>query len=385
MKTHRSAAAVLAVLIAVGSWVIVGSGQQSGAPGGLTNQAPAPGGANQLPLQLEPLGSSGEAIYPAVEGWGPHKDGTNVMLVGYFNRNKDQELDIPIGPNNRIDPGGPDYGQPTHFELGRQYGVFAIPVPKDFGTKKLTWTLTANGQTASVQLWLNPAYWVDHFKHAASGNEPPVVKFAPDGPEQTGPPRGIMQTLSGVPWGPVELKLWAADQKATYDPEEGLSAAARGRGRGRGGDPAATGADPARGSDPAAAGRGDAARGRGRGRGDDAPTAIIGSQIITAGGGRGGGGGGGGAAGRGNTPPADIRVSWHKHRGPGDITYDHDEIRLQNDGDPKLFVEAKTNGYFSEPGEYIVRGQINDASGNGGGGDLCCWTTVFVRVNIKAK
>ena len=85
------------MLIAVGSWVIVGSGQQS-APGALTNQAPKPGGPNQLPLQLEPLGSSGEAVYPAFEGWGPHKDGTNVILVGYFNRNKDQVLDIPDWP-----------------------------------------------------------------------------------------------------------------------------------------------------------------------------------------------------------------------------------------------------------------------------------------------
>ena len=83
-----------------------------------------------------------------------------------------------------------------------------------------------------------------------------------------------MQTLTGIPYGPVELKLWAADQKATYDPEEGLSPAARSRGRS--GDPAARGADPA-------AGRGDAARGRGRG--SDAPVAIIGSQVITAGGG----------------------------------------------------------------------------------------------------
>jgi hypothetical protein len=369
MKSHRSAAAGLAVLIAVGSWVIVGSGQQS-APGALTNQAPKPGGPNQLPLQLEPLGSSGEAVYPAFEGWGPHTDGTNVILVGYFNRNKDEVLDIPVGPNNRIEPGGPDQGQPTHFELARNYGVFSIAVPKDFGNKKLTWTLVANGQTAAVQLSLNPPYWVNHFKNPGTGNEPPVVKFAPDGPTSTGPPRGIMQTLTGIPYGPVELKLWAADQKATYDPEEGLSPAARSRGRG--GDPAARGADPA-------AGRGDAARGRGRG--SDAPVAIIGSQVFTAGGGRGGGAAGRGAAG----PPADIRVTWHKHRGPGDITYDTDEIRLQNNGDPKLFVEAKTNAYFSEPGEYIVRGQINDQTGNGGGGDLCCWTNVFVRVNIKPE
>ena len=29
---------------------------------------------------LEPLGSTGEAVYPAFEGWGPFKDGTNVLL-----------------------------------------------------------------------------------------------------------------------------------------------------------------------------------------------------------------------------------------------------------------------------------------------------------------
>ena len=40
--------------------------------------------------------------------------------------------DIPIGPNNRIEPGGPDMGQPTHFLPGRQYGMFSIPVPREF-------------------------------------------------------------------------------------------------------------------------------------------------------------------------------------------------------------------------------------------------------------
>ncbi len=164
MKTHRSAAAGIAALIAVASWVVVGSGQQPGGAGRSTNQAPAPSpaGPNQLPLQLEPLGESGEAIYPAFEGWGPHKDGTDVLLLGYFNRNKDQVLDIPIGPNNRIEPGGPDQGQPTHFELGaRTTACSRFRVPKDFGTKKLTWTLVANGQTAACSSGrTRPTGWI---------------------------------------------------------------------------------------------------------------------------------------------------------------------------------------------------------------------------------
>ena len=87
---------------------------------------------------------------------------------------------MPIGPDNRIEPAGPDYGQPTHFLSGRQWGVFAITVPKDFGTKKLTWTLTANGHTSTVQLWLNPKYWIDFYKNGANGNEPPRIKFSAD-------------------------------------------------------------------------------------------------------------------------------------------------------------------------------------------------------------
>ena len=152
----------------------------------------------RAPLVLEPLGAKGEAIFPALEGWGPDKNGDNLILLGYYNRNKTQELDIPIGPDNRIEPGGPDYGQPTHFYAGRQHGVFAIKVPKDFGTQKLTWTVTANGQTSSISFWLNPPYWVSFYKHPANGNEPPIVKLLRDGPTMTGPPAGTAQTLSGT-------------------------------------------------------------------------------------------------------------------------------------------------------------------------------------------
>ena len=96
---------------------------------------------------MEPLKDSGTNIYPAFEGWYQNADGTYTLLIGYYNRNKKEVLDIPIGPENKIEPGGPDQGQPTHFEVGRGWGTIAIKVPKDFGDKKLVWTLTANGKT----------------------------------------------------------------------------------------------------------------------------------------------------------------------------------------------------------------------------------------------
>ena len=104
----------------------------------------------------EPVTNSGGPIYATFEGWGPLKDGTNALLLGYFNRNRTQAVDIPIGPDNSIEPGGPDYGQPTHFLTGRQYGMFAITVPKDFGNKKLTWTINANGHKTAVTFWMKP-------------------------------------------------------------------------------------------------------------------------------------------------------------------------------------------------------------------------------------
>ncbi len=341
MLSHRPAAAALAAALVMGAWALAARVQQPPV------QSPLPGA---------PLGIRGEAIYPALEGWGPHKDGQTVIMIGYSSRNRDQTLDIPVGPNNRIEPGGPDYGQPTRFEPGRHYGVFAIAVPKDFGQKKLTWTLVANGQTATVQFWLNPPYWVDFFKNPATGNTPPVIRFAPGGPEWVGPPHRIAQTLTGTVGTPVPLRLWASDKPSTYDPYEGLGgAAARGRGAGGRG----------RGVDPPAA-RGDAPR--------DPP-----NFDLTAAAGR----TGGGRPPRPSGPQPDITVTWKVHRGPGAVTFADSVIRLDTKGDSNAVLEASTTGTFSQPGEYILRAQVNDATGDGGGGDLCCWTNAHVRVTVK--
>src|SRR5262245_63671206 len=107
-------------------------------------------GAPQLPL--EPAKERGNSITGAFEGWYKNDDGTFTLLVGSYNRNTRQTLEIPLGPNNRIEPGGPDLGQPTVFEPRRSWGVFTIVVPKDFGTKKYTWSITANGETTSIPI-----------------------------------------------------------------------------------------------------------------------------------------------------------------------------------------------------------------------------------------
>ena len=167
----------------------------------------------QQELVMEPLKDSGLNVYPAFEGWYQNPDGTYTLLIGYYNRNKKQILDVPIGPQNRIEPGGPDQGQPTHFLVGRGWGTTAIKVPKDFGTKKLTWTLTTNGKTVTIPFGLTKGYQIEPFLDAAMGNKPPTFKFEPTSPSLTGPPQALAQAfaVSAAAGEPVPLTVWITD------------------------------------------------------------------------------------------------------------------------------------------------------------------------------
>lgn len=161
-------------------------------------------------LPLEPTHESGSSITGAFEGWFQNPDGSYGLLLGYFNRNLRQEIDIPIGPENRIEPGGPDRGQPTHFLVGRQWGMFVIKVPRDFGDNKITWTIVANGQTTTIPASLKPDYEISPFQEAAIGNTPPTIRFNERGPEAQGP-RPVMTERSVKVGTPLPLTLWVSD------------------------------------------------------------------------------------------------------------------------------------------------------------------------------
>jgi hypothetical protein len=162
----------------------------------------------QQQLRVEPPHDSGQGITPAYEGYFENPDGSLSIMFGYFNRNLKQNLDIPAGPDNRIEPGGPDRGQPTYFLGARQWGVFTVTVPKGF-SEKLTWTLTANGKTSAVPANLNPLYLLSPFKDATD-NTPPFIGFTEAGPFVQGP-RGHSTSLTTTWPNPVQLNLWVAD------------------------------------------------------------------------------------------------------------------------------------------------------------------------------
>lgn len=168
----------------------------------------AAGQSKQLPM--EPIHDSGQSVTGAFEGWFKNPDGSFSILLGYFNRNLREELDIPIGPGNRIEPGGPDRGQPTHFMPRRQWGVFTVNVPKDFGDGKLTWTLVANHRTTVIPFSLNPLWEISPLKEEGIGNTPPLIAFQQGGPWAQGPrPSATVFTTTSP--NPLSLTVWVAD------------------------------------------------------------------------------------------------------------------------------------------------------------------------------
>jgi hypothetical protein len=72
-------------------------------------------------------------------------------------------------------------------------------------------------------------------------------------------------------------------------------------------------------------------------------------------------------------------VSWSVFRGPGAVKFDSARPAIDREQGGK----ATTNATFSQPGEYILRVQGNDSTGDGGGGFQCCWTNAHVKVNVK--
>ncbi len=114
-----------------------------------------------LPAASGQVAPTSQNIAPVYEGWEPNPDGSFNLVLGYLNRSWDEEVHVPIGPGNNIEPGGPDQGQPTYFFPRRNRFTFRIHVPKDFGSKELVWSLTSRGRTEKVYATLKPDYVLD--------------------------------------------------------------------------------------------------------------------------------------------------------------------------------------------------------------------------------
>lgn len=271
------------------------------------------------PVMSAPLRESGTNVTPAFEGWFDNPDGSHNFLIGYFNRNTKEELDIPIGPNNRFDVKD-DMGQPTHFLIRRRYGYFVVTMPKEFTKQqKITWTLAVNGVTATIPFQMHTDYNISPLKASEespnkSFNVPPTIRFA----EPASSPKVFGPLASGL--RPLVDKKATAGQPMALDifvDDDGLYAS-----------------------------------------GNSAPvrpdeelvklevTKFRGPGTVTL--------------------KEETKVAFVKGGKP------------MQDSSGK----ATAHVVFGAPGEYLLHVHAIDYSGKGGGATGCCWGTAVVRVNV---
>ena len=157
----------------------------------LTANAQMPTHLRDYPLAAQK--AKGDIVAPMFNGWIANEDGSVTYIFGFVNRNREEIVDIPIGPNNRIEPAQLDGKQPTHFPVYRrggfvglqERGVFAVTVPADMNRAEVVWTLTHAGHTWSVPARAtSPAYEMS-LAPAAFGSKNPAIRFDLNGPEST--------------------------------------------------------------------------------------------------------------------------------------------------------------------------------------------------------
>jgi hypothetical protein len=201
--------------------------------------------AQQLPTELPSTKfSSGQNVAPYFEGWIRNPDGTFDLVFGYFNRNWKEELAIPAGSDNIVEPGAPDRGQPTYFLPRRQGWVFRVRVPKDFGKQVVTWTVRANGKTEKAYGELLPVEEITERIVMTRGNlnpgdsdpnKAPAITIAPIAAPGVGAPVALttMVTDDGLPKPrpPVQRAPTATDA-TRIQAQANSSAPARPRGLG---------------------------------------------------------------------------------------------------------------------------------------------------------
>jgi hypothetical protein len=250
--------------------------------------------------------NSGQSIQPIFEGWSKNADGGYQLWFGYLNRNHVEEISVPVGANNRIEPGAPDRGQPTYFYTRFNRQLFAVTVPRDFGEKsQVIWTVVAHGQSERAVGWLRPDWEI-----ATPGTG-------------TGSGRGG-ETATNTP---PALALSGASSAALSQPVT-LTATVTD-----------DGLPPARGRD-----------GRGRGRANQPPAfdnpdfkATVPTNVPQV---------------ERPVPPrveGRLQVSWFVWRGPASVTFNPPAAGADSGS-------AAVTATFSKPGEYVLRARATDGA-----------------------
>jgi hypothetical protein len=181
-------------------------------------QAQLPSHLRDYPLAAQK--AKGDLVAPMFNGWIANEDGSVTYVFGFANKNGEEIVDIPIGPNNRIEPAQFNGSQPTHFPTYRrggfvglqERGVFAVTVPADMKRTEVVWTLSHAGHTYSVPARATSAAYEMSREPAAFGSLQPVIRFDMNGPESNDVEGVFASRITTSVGKPVTLSAYVKDR-----------------------------------------------------------------------------------------------------------------------------------------------------------------------------
>lgn len=172
----------------------------------------------QRPWSGSVLVESGGPVIPVYDGWYPNPDGGYTLCFGYYSVNWGEDVTIPRGPNNFVEPNEYDGAQPDFFEripdrpfsYRRRYCVFPVVVPESFSEDdRVTWTLQRGREEAlSVPGKLVIAYRLDEPTSPGRGDIAPGVRVEEDGAEAVGRNGMFVGPMNAQVGEPLELTAW---------------------------------------------------------------------------------------------------------------------------------------------------------------------------------
>jgi hypothetical protein len=303
---------------------------------------------------LAPANSSGNFVAPYFDGFYQNDDGTYTLSFGFMNRNDADLVEIPLGPDNFIEPAEFDGRQPTSFPVvsyqgfggPRERGTFGVVVPADF-EGDVWWTLTTDGYTTKVPgrlhgrfqgiIGFEAAYELSRTPQA-EGSLRPMIQFEEGGPEGIGI-IGIdyPEVLTTRVGQPIEVEFQAFDRGERELKEVNMTLWKH----------------------------------QGPVGGTVAFESLVQPPAQPEGQGRAGGG-------RGGPPPGFGRGRGPVGPGPVGIGQ---SVRLPIEG-PEA-NKGRFRASFDTPGEYLIRIRIdNFTTGDSSMGNQCCWSNGYVRVRV---
>ena len=248
---------------------------------------------------------SGQTVAPVFEGWSGNADGSYQLHFGYLNRNWVEEIYLPIGADNRIEPGDSDQGQPSFFYPRTHHSGFSVRVPSDFGDGRVVWTVTVRDEPQHAIGWLDPVWEIP-----SSGATDQMSSTIRPGDAENGAPTLTIDGPRSVA-RPSPLALIVAVR------DDGLPAPRARRVGGQGGPPTL---------------RPD----------QNAPKAPVNVPDTRE------------PRGPERTPFDRVNVTWTVWRGPA-------RVEVELDGEPTADGQAATARLrFTEPGEYLIKVVASD-------------------------